>query len=98
MSALAHALTPSRESIAPATSAGSAPSATLISSVMILPLDPDPESDFQLFGDSGSGFASSKKQHSNTYRGIMNSAMDPDLKLDFQPFDNYGSGFGSSKK
>ena len=29
---------------------------------MILALDADPESDLQLFGDSGSGFISSEKQ------------------------------------
>ena len=33
---------------------------------MIPVLDPDPESDLQLFGDSGSGFGSSKKQRPNS--------------------------------
>ena len=34
---------------------------------MIMALDPDPESDFQLFGVSRSGFGSSKKQNRNIY-------------------------------
>ena len=33
----------------------------------ILSLDPDPELEFSLFGDSGSGFGSSKKWNRNTY-------------------------------
>ena len=38
--------------------------------VMIPVLDPDPESDFQLFGDSGYRFGSSEKRNLNTYRGV----------------------------
>ena len=35
--------------------------------VMIPPLDPDLESDFQVSGDSGSTFGFSKKPNCNTY-------------------------------
>ena len=38
---------------------------------MIPALDPDPESDSLLFGDSGSGFFSIKKRNSITYTGRM---------------------------
>ena len=40
--------------------------------VMIPSLDPDPKSDFQLFGDSGSAFRSSKKwtHYSYTVWGV----------------------------
>ena len=40
-----------------------------IRGVMIPALDPDPKSDFQIFGDSGS--ESSKKQNHNTSTGVM---------------------------
>ena len=39
--------------------------------VMILALEPDPESDFEHFGDSGSGFGSNKNGSRNTYEGVM---------------------------
>ena len=56
-------------------------------------LDPDPESDFQIFGDSVSGLGSSKKRNCNTYSGVMIPARDPDSELDFQPFGDSRSGF-----
>ena len=34
-------------------------------------MNPDPESDFQLFGDSRSGFRSSKKWNHNNYGAVM---------------------------
>ena len=37
--------------------------------VMIPGLDPDPETDFQPFGDSKPGFGSSKKWNRNTSNG-----------------------------
>ena len=52
-----------------------------IRGVMIPTLYPDRESDFQVFGDSGSGFGSSKKRnHTTCY------VMIPDPESDFQPF------------
>ena len=45
---------------------------------MIPALDPDPESDFLLFGESRSGFRSSKKQNHKTSVGVMIPPMDPD--------------------
>ena len=60
---------------------------------MIPALDPDMESDFQLFGDSGSGFRSSKKRNRNTYKGVMILAHDPDPESDFHPFGDSGSIF-----
>ena len=45
----------------------------------------DPESDIQLFGDSGSGFRFSTIQNRNTYRGVMILALEPDPESDFQP-------------
>ena len=39
---------------------------THIRGSVILSLNPDPESDFKPFGDSESGFRSSKKRHCNT--------------------------------
>ena len=43
---------------------------------MIPAMDPDLESDFQLFGDSGSGLVSSKKWNCNSGRGVMIPATD----------------------
>ena len=40
---------------------------------MILALDPDLGLDFQLIGDSRSGFKSSKKRNCNTYVGLGNA-------------------------
>ena len=53
---------------------------------MIPDLDPDLESDFQLFGYSGSY----KKQHHNTYRGFTIPALDLNPESDYQrlPFPN----------
>ena len=45
---------------------------------MIPALDPDPGSDFQIFGNSGSGFGPSKKQNRNTYKGFLILALDAD--------------------
>ena len=45
----------------------------------------DPESDIQLFGDSGSGIRFSTIQNRNTYRGVMILALEPDPESDFQP-------------
>ena len=45
---------------------------------MILSLDPDLESNFQLFGGSGSGLGSSKGRNHNIYSGIMIPALDPE--------------------
>ena len=61
-------------------------------------LDLDPELEFQLFGDSGSRFGSSKKWNRNTFRGVLILGLDPDTESDFLPFGNSESGFGSSKK
>ena len=47
----------------------------------------DPESDFQLFGDTGFGFGSNKKQNHNTYRGVKIRVLD--RESDFQPFGNF---------
>ena len=58
--------------------------------VMIHALDPDPVTYFQIFGDSGFGFGSSKKWKRNTI--IL--ALAPDLKSDFTPFGNFRSGYG----
>ena len=44
--------------------------------VIILALDPDPESDCQVFADSGTGFRSSKKRNRNTYGSVMILALD----------------------
>ena len=66
--------------------------------VIIPTLDPDPESDFQLFGDSLSGFGCNKKQNRDTYRGVMILGLDSDPESDCQPFGNCVSGFGSIKK
>ena len=52
---------------------------------MIPASNPDSESDFQIFYDSGSGFGSSKNQNCNTYRGVMVPAMDPESE-----FQNFG--------
>ena len=49
-----------------------------IRGVMIQVLDMDPESDFLLFGDSGTRFRSNNKENHNTYRGVMIPALDPD--------------------
>ena len=49
-----------------------------IRGVMIQALDMDPESDFLLFGESRSGFRSSKKQNHKTSVGVMIPPMDPD--------------------
>ena len=46
-------------------------------------LDPDPESDFPIFGDSGSGFVSSIKRNRNI--GVMIGTMDTNQSY-FQPF------------
>ena len=44
---------------------------------MILALDPDLESGFQVFGHCRSGIVSNKKWNCNTlYRGVMNTALD----------------------
>ena len=61
---------------------------------MVPPLNPDPESDFQLFGDSRSGFGPRKKWNCNTYWGGMILALDPY----FQPFNHSAFRFGSSEK
>ena len=63
--------------------------------VMILALDPDPEYDFKLFGNSGSRFGSSKKRNHNTYGGVITLAQDPDVpdpESDYQPFGDSGIG------
>lgn len=52
---------------------------------MIPALDPDPELDFQLYGDSRSGFGSSKKWNCKSCRGVLTPAQDPDPRCDFQP-------------
>ena len=62
---------------------------------MITSLDPDPESDFQLYGDSR--FGSNVKRNYNTDIGVIILAQDPDPESDFQPFGDSGSGSGSSK-
>ena len=62
---------------------------------MIQALDPDPESNFKLFGNSG--FGSSIKQNHNTYRGVVISAPDLDPELDFLPLCDSRSGIGSGK-
>ena len=54
---------------------------------MISAVDPDPELDYQLFGDSGSRFESSKNGKV-TPKSVMIPALDPDPELDFQPFGN----------
>ena len=64
--------------------------------VMIPALDPEPELDFQLFGDSGSRFRSSKQQNCNTYRDVRIRGLEPES--DFQPFGDSETGIGSSKK
>ena len=65
---------------------------------MIPALDPDPESEFQLFGNSNSGFESNRNCHYYTYTGIMLLALDPDQESDFQPFGYSLPRFRSSKK
>ena len=65
---------------------------------MIPALDPDLESDFQLFGDSVSGLKSSKKWNRTAYRGVLILALYPDAELDFALFGDSGCGFESSKK
>ena len=57
---------------------------------------PDPESDFQLFSDSG--FGSSKKQNLITNRDSLIPALDPGSESDCQNFDNSKYIFGSSKR
>ena len=64
--------------------------------VMIPALDLNPESDFQLFGDSG--FGSNKKRNHKAYRGVIIPAMDSVPKLDFRFFDYSGTRFRSSKQ
>ena len=66
--------------------------------VMIPALDQEPELDFQLFGDSGSRFRSSKQQNCNTYRDVRIWGLEPNPESDFQPFGDSETGFGSSKK
>ena len=41
-------------------------------------LDPDSESDFQLFGDWGSVFGSSTNRNHNTYRDVRILSLDLD--------------------
>ena len=67
-----------------------------IRGVTIPTLDSDPDSDFKLFGASGSGFRTSEKQNHNTYRGVLTPALDPDSESDFHPFGDFGSGFRST--
>ena len=50
---------------------------TLYRCFMIPPLDPDPELDFQPFGDSGSGFRSSKMVNRTTYNTSSKSSVTP---------------------
>ena len=65
---------------------------------MIPALDPDPESEFQLFGNSNYGFESNRNGHHNTYTGIMLGIIRSDQESDFQPFGYSLSRFRSSKK
>ena len=65
-------------------------------SVMIPALDPDLESDLQLFGDSRSGFGSNKNLHHNTSLEVLGLDVDP--VSDLQSFGNSESGFRYSKK
>ena len=51
---------------------------------MIPALDPDQESDFQLFGDSGSRFGSCKNRNHNRCRVFMLPALDQDPDSDSQ--------------
>ena len=51
--------------------------------------DSNPESDFQLFGDSGSGFGTSKSQTHDSYRGVMILALYLDLESNFHPFGDF---------
>ena len=66
--------------------------------VMTTDLEPDPESDFQLFGDSRYGLRSNKNWNCNNYRAVMILALDPDPKSHCQPFADSQSGFGNRKK
>ena len=56
--------------------------------VIIPALDLDPESDFQLFEDSGTGFRSSKN-----WNRVMILALDPEPEKDFHIFGEYGARF-----
>ena len=55
---------------------GTVDSGLLADSVGIPAMDPDPELDFLLFGDSGSGFRFSKKQNCITYRSVTIPALE----------------------
>ena len=60
--------------------------------------DPDPESDFQLVGDSRSEFGSSKNLNPNTFTSVKNPALDPNPEEDFQLFSDSTPRLASSKK
>ena len=65
--------------------------------VMIPAKDPDPEFDFQLLCNSGSGFGCNKRRNPSNCGGVMILGLDPDPdpKSFFQPFCESGSRFGS---
>ena len=65
---------------------------------MIPAHDPDPELDFQLFDDSGSGFGYRTMRNCNTYRGVMTLALDPDPESEYLTFSDSGSRFRPSRK
>ena len=66
---------------------------------MILALDPDSESDLQLFGDSGTRFRSDKNQNCSAYTSDVIPVLDPDPESDFQPHGGDSRyGFRSSTK
>ena len=63
--------------------------------VLIPALNP---SDSQPFGNSGSGFKSSKKQNCNTYRDVLVLALDLNLMSDFSPLAIPDPVFRRTKK